>query len=60
MSDLSNPNVTGEGYTQIVLPTQMLVEIGRRLRDGKDDLAHTDLTQAEKVELLSAIMRAIG
>lgn len=60
MSESSDPNTTGEDYTQIILPTQMLVDIGRRLRDSKDDLAHTDLTQEEKMELLSAIMRAIG
>lgn len=58
-TDSTDPNTTGEGFTQIILPTQMLVEIGRRLRDGRDDLAHTDLTQDEKVELLSAILRAI-
>lgn len=49
-----DPNVTGEGYSQIILPTQMLVDIGRRLRDRED------LTQTEKEELLTAIMRTVG
>lgn len=49
-----DPNVTGEGYSQLILPTQMLVDIGRRLRDRED------LTQTEKEELLTAIMRAVG
>ena len=60
MSESTDPNTTGAGYTQIILPTEMLVSIGRRLRDGKDDLTQVDLTRDEKVELLSAIMRAIG
>lgn len=54
----TDPNVTGEGYTQVTLPTQMLIDMGRRLREraGFDE----GLTKTEKEELLSAIMRAIG
>lgn len=47
-------NTTGAGYTEIILSTEMLVDIGRRLRDREE------LTQTQKEELLSAIMRAIG
>jgi hypothetical protein len=55
MSDQSaNPNTEGTGFTALILPTEMLVDIGRRLRD------RGELTQTEKEELLSAIMRAIG
>lgn len=48
------PNTEGTGFTQIILPTEMLVDIGRRLRNRQE------LTQTQKEELLSAILRAIG
>jgi len=55
MTDESpDPNTEGVGYSQIILPTQMLVDIGRNLRD------HKDLTDEQKSELLSAIMRGVG
>jgi len=53
MTDES-PNTEGEGFTAIILPTEMLVDMGRRLSDG------SDLTPLQEEELLSAIMRAIG
>ena len=52
----SEPNVGGEGFTAIILLTEMLVDIGRRLRDEPQ----RELTDEQKNELLSAIMRAIG
>ena len=50
------PNTEGAGYTQIILPTEMLIDMGRRLRDQPQ----RELTDEQKNELLSAIMRAIG
>jgi len=55
MTDESpDPNPEGAGYTQINLPTEMVIDMGRRLR------INADLSEAQKDELLSAIMRAIG
>jgi hypothetical protein len=56
MTDSSpTPNTEGEGSTQIILPTEMLVDIGRRLSDQPQ----RELTDEQKNELLSAIMHEL-
>jgi len=52
----SDPNPEGAGYTQIILPTEMVIDMGRKLMAQPQ----VEFTQEQKNELLSAIMRAIG